>query len=294
MPEPKIKFGVILPNFGPQASRLGIVDTALAAESLGFDSVWLTDHLLLPKADAERFGNLFEAVSTLSYLAGVTNRIRLGISALVLPQRNPIEVARQMATLDVLSGGRTTLAAGVGWSAGEYANLGYDFTNRGKRMDEALKVLRTLWRGKQLVSFQGKYHNFEQAVFSPLPVQPGGPLLWVGGNSQKALWRAIQLADGWHPTGMSAEDLGATLGKMSQFIRGRPFAVCNRLHLSFGAQGSESGSLNGTPQAIVEQMNRYRAAGMNYALIDFDADSKAGRETAMRRFMREVAPAVNQ
>jgi alkanesulfonate monooxygenase SsuD/methylene tetrahydromethanopterin reductase-like flavin-dependent oxidoreductase (luciferase family) len=160
-----MKFGVILPSFGPRSGRLAMVDTALAAERLGFESAWTTDHLALPDSEAGKFGHIFEAVSTLGYLAAVTNSIRLGVSALVLPQRNPLEVAKQLATLDVLSSGRIMLAAGVGWSAGEYANLGYNFHNRGKRMDEALQVLRTLWRGGQVISYQGKHYQFERVPF---------------------------------------------------------------------------------------------------------------------------------
>src|SRR3972149_5210821 len=113
-----MKFGIVLPNFGQDATRLSIVDTTLAAESLGFDSVWVTDHLALPQSNARQYGLIFEAVTTLSYLAGSTGRIRLGISALVLPQRNPVEIAKELATLDVLSGGRVILAAGIGWASG--------------------------------------------------------------------------------------------------------------------------------------------------------------------------------
>jgi len=116
-----MKFGVVLPSYGAQSGRLATVDTALAAESLGFDSAWTTDHLALPQADAARYSPLLEAVTTLAYLAGLTQRVRLGISALVLPQRNPVEVARQIATLDVLSGGRHH--AGMRRWAGRAANI---------------------------------------------------------------------------------------------------------------------------------------------------------------------------
>src|SRR5574340_612516 len=177
-----MKFGVILPSFGSAANRSSLLATAHAAERLGYDSVWLTDHLALPQADAERFGHIYESIATLGFLAGGTSRIRLGISALVLPQRNPVEMAKQLATVAVLSGGRVILAAGIGWSQGEYQNLGYNFNNRGKRMDEALKVLRTLWRGSKVVSFKGKYYNFNQVAFEPQAIQAGGPPIWVGGD----------------------------------------------------------------------------------------------------------------
>src|SRR5512141_1498707 len=98
-----MKYGVILPNYGPQAGRLPTLDTAQTAESLGFDSAWLTDHVAMPEADAARYSPILEAVTTLGYLAASTRLVRLGISALVLPQRGPVEVAKEIATLDVLS-----------------------------------------------------------------------------------------------------------------------------------------------------------------------------------------------
>lgn len=286
-----MKFGVILPSYGPQASRLSIVDTLLAAESLGFDSAWTTDHVALPEADAERFGNIFEALSTLGYLAAMTSRIRLGISALVLPQRNPVEIAKQLATLDVLSGGRIMLAAGVGWSAGEYANLGYSFKNRGKRMDEALQVLRTLWRGGKVISYQGKYYSFERVLFSPGTLQSGGPVLWVAGDSPRALRRAVFYADGWHPNTRTPEELAATLKVARPLLLNRPFTVSMRAHVRFGEADPQI-PLSGSPQDVIAMLQRYAEAGMTYATLEFDAESQAARERAMKTFAKQVLPAL--
>jgi probable F420-dependent oxidoreductase len=283
------KFGVILPSYGKQANRLPIVDAANLAESLRFDSVWLTDHLALPQAESERFPRLFEAISTLGYLAGITHHIRLGISALVLPQRHPFEVARAIATVDVLSGGRTLLAVGIGWSEGEYQNLGYNFRNRGRRMDEAVKVLRTCWRGREVVSFQGKYYQFDQAYFSPLPLQEGGPPLWAAGNSAAALRRAMSLADGWHPTNISAADLSRATASFDPLIKARPFTVCCRLRLSFSE--SAGAQVSGSVGQVIEQLKQYTAAGMNYALLHFEGESPAAQQRAMQLFAQEVAPA---
>lgn len=286
-----MKFGIVLPSYGAQSSRLATVDTALAAESLGFDSVWTTDHLALPQADAARFTPLLEAVTTLAFLSGLTNRVRLGVSALVLPQRNPLEVARQIATLDVLSGGRSMLACGVGWSRGEYEALGSDFSNRGKRMDEALKVLRTLWRGNRTASFQGKYYHFTDVDFAPAPIQPGGPPLWVAGDSPVSVRRAMLLGDGWHPNQSDAETLARLLQPVRPFLAaGRPFTVCMRLGLRFGDAPDPASPLSGSPAQVAEQLRLLREAGMNYALIHFKTQSQAERERAMRTLMTQVAP----
>lgn len=288
-----MKFGVVLPSFGPQATRLAILDTALAAEQLRYDSVWATDHIALPESDSERFGNIYEAITTLAYLAGSTGYIRLGISALVLPQRNPIEVAKQIATLDVLSGGRAVLAAGIGWSAGEYQILGYDFHNRGKRMDEALQVLRTLWRGGQIRSYKGKFYNFEKAYFSPGPITSGGPELWVAGDSRAALRRAAFLADGWHPNAHSPEELQRMLKSAERLLGSRPFAVSLRLRIALNRPAGTERTLAGSPEQIAAGLQAYAAAGMNYGVLHFEADSQPEREAAMQVFARKVMPALS-
>ena len=111
-----MKFGVILPNYGPGCGRLALVDTAIAADNLAYDSVWTTDHLALPEDESAPYMPIFEALTSAAFLAASTSRVKLGISALVLPQRNPLEVAKSVASLDVLSGGRMLLAVGIGWS----------------------------------------------------------------------------------------------------------------------------------------------------------------------------------
>jgi probable F420-dependent oxidoreductase len=286
-----MKFGIVLPSYGPQAGRLAMVDCANAAEALGFDSIWLTDHLLLPESDANRFGAIFESISTLSYLAAMTSRIHLGISSLVLPQRNPIEVAKQLATVDNLSSGRVMLAVGVGLSAGEFANLGYDFHDRGQRLDEYLKILRTLWRGGSLVSFSGKYFRFEKAVFAPPPVQAGGPELWVGGNSPAALRRAVLLADGWHPDSIEPGDLSLQLAAVRPLLLNRPFAVAMRMRLDFNARPGEA-FLAGAVDQVTEKLRALQAAGLTHAALVLEAPSNAARERAMQTIARQVIPAL--
>ena len=285
-----MKFGVILPNYGPQAGRLAVLDTALAAESLGFDSVWTTDHFAQPESDGPTYVPILEAVSTLAYLAASTGTVRLGISALVLPQRNPVEMAKVLATIDALSGGRLVVAVGIGWSKGEYANLGYDFTNRGKRMDEAIRVLRTLWRGGRIVSFKGQYYRFERLQFAPPPVQAGGPPLWTAGNSPRALRRAALLADGWHPVGLTAGELGDRLQVARPFLAGRPFEVAPRLTVALNSEPPEGVALGGGVDAVAHGLRAYRQAGATYAVLHFLAESQPERERAMRLFAREVMP----
>jgi probable F420-dependent oxidoreductase len=284
-----MKFGIVLPNYGLQAGRLAMVDTVLAAEALGYNSAWVSDHLALPHAEAGNFEHIFEAISSLGYLAAVTNTIRLGVSALVLPQRSPVEIAKQLATLDVLSSGRMMLAAGVGWSAGEYANLGANFHDRGKRMDEALQVLRTLWRGGKIISYTGKYYQFEQVSFSPGPIQAGGPVLWAAGDSRRALRRAVFYADGWHPNTRPPEDLARELKAVRPLLLNRPFTVSMRAQVVLGNADPKL-PFSGSPGEIAEKLRAYQAAGMNYAVLEFSAESQAARVRAMQLFSRQVMP----
>lgn len=288
-----MKFGVVLPTYGKSSTRLSILDTALAAEELGYDSIWVTDHLALPQEDAERFGHIFEAVTTLSYLAASTRQIRLGISALVLPQRNPLEIGKELATLDALSGGRVILAAGIGWSAGEYANLGYDFGNRGKRMDEALKVLRTLWRGGKVISFNGTYYRFEKVILSPPPVQPGGPPIWVAGDSPVALKRAVYYADGWHPNTQPVEQIRAALESVRPLLLNRPFTVCMRARLQFSTEPEPGQPFSGTPEQIASQLREYQQAGVDYVIFSCSAETQGERERWLKIFQAQVGPLVS-
>jgi probable F420-dependent oxidoreductase len=285
-------FGIALPNIGTAStsSRLAILDTALSAESLGFHSVWLSDHIALPEADAGANVNLFEAMTTLGYLAASTTRIRLGISSLVLPQRSPVEVARQLATLDLLSNGRILVAVGVGWSAGEYAALGQNFHDRGKRMEEAVRVLRTLWRGSKVVSFRGKYYNFPKVVFGPPCVQHGGPKLWIGGDSTIALNRSVLHADGWHPNARSVESLTLALVPILPLLANRPFDIVMRLPLTLQKDPSKV-SLYGSGEELVAQIREYQQAGLTGMVIDCDAETQARRSRMLEGFARAVLPA---
>lgn len=289
-----MKVGWILPNFGPHASREDLLATARSAERLGFDSVWATDHLLLPRADASRFGHIYEALTTLAFLASTTERIRLGVSSLVLPMRDPILVAKQIAALDALSSGRSMLCVSVGWSAGEYANLGQSFTNRGRRLDEAIHVLRLLWSGpaEDGITFQGRHYAFTEGISSPLPSQPGGPPIWIGGNSPAAIRRAAALGDGWHATSLTCDALRSGAAALRAQAGDRQITVSLRVRLSFRpAPGGEG--LQGTPVQVIDSLQAYLQAGLDYPVISPAASDPAEREDDMARFVDEVLPALD-
>ena len=189
-------FGVILPNFGAGSSPDGIRRVAEAAEELGFDSVWTTEHIIVGREGVNPYGRVYDPLVTLGWIAGWTDRIRLGTSILLVPLHHPIHLAKEVATLQELSGGRFTLGVGLGWHRDEFEFMGVEFAGRGRRADEAIRLLRALWSGER--DFDGRYWSFRDATAEPHP-EPQ-PEIWVGGSSDRAIRRALELGDAWHPS----------------------------------------------------------------------------------------------
>jgi probable F420-dependent oxidoreductase len=194
---------VEFPSVAHRWGENAVVDLARAVEAAGYDEIDMFDHITMGHpADGRPQGPyparmpLLEALVTLGAIAVVTQRVRLGTEVLVLPQRQPALVAKQVATIDVLSGGRVRLGAGVGWQESEYESLGVPFEERGRRMDECIELLRLYWR-EPSVSFRGRYYQADAMAMDPKPVQPGGPPIWLGGGSEAALRRIGRMGDGW-------------------------------------------------------------------------------------------------
>ena len=194
-----MRFGLILRNTGPASSREAIEAGAEAAERLGWETVWTTDHVLVPRAAAAEYGRTFEAIATLAWVGARHPRLKLGTSVIVVPQRNAVLLAKELATLDVLSEGRLVVGVGVGWNETEYANLGASdrFHRRGAYLDETIRLWRHLWSGSSK-PFEGAFHSFEDFTFGPLPAQRERVPIVVGGSSPAALRRAGALGDGYH------------------------------------------------------------------------------------------------
>lgn len=222
-----MKFGLRYCNIGPLSQREPALEIAAFAEEAGFESLWTIEHVVIPAgyqsaypySDDGRFGwpeNLDypDPIMWLATIAGATNTIKLGTAIVILPQRNPLVLAKELATIDMMSAGRMLFGIGVGWLEEEFDAIGVPFDERGPRTDEAIEVLRTLWRDNE-ASFDGRFHSFDRALMFPKPVQavggvPGVPIL-IGGHSGAAARRAGRIGDGFFPARATPEDLGPLL-----------------------------------------------------------------------------------
>jgi probable F420-dependent oxidoreductase len=263
---------VVLPDESPGMPVSTLVDLGVRAEELGARTLWLPDHLLPPHPYGRTFGGVYEPLVTLGYLAARTRRVRLGTSVLVLPMRDPFTVARQVATLDRLSGGRFTLGVGVGWSREEFAEVGSDFSTRGVRTDEALALLRHLFEGEG--AFEGRFHSYGRGVFEPRPNTR--IRVMVGGVSDAALRRAAAWADEWQGLDPDPEAFGAARERLLA-AAGRPMET--------GVRMAWSGEEEGLEEAVA----RFRAlseAGADAVAVWFgDAEGFGER---MERFVEAL------
>lgn len=222
-----MEFGCHLPIYGPAASRDVIVPFARRMEALGYDSLWVSDHVVLPYRIESRYpyspsgdfplpptADWLEPLTVLGLVAGVTERIRLGTTVLVLPHRHPLLLAKMLATLDRLAPGRVILGAGVGWMREEIELFGVPYAERGAWSDEAIRILRTCWRDERS-SYSGRFFRIPEVGAFPKP-GPAGIPIWIGGHTPAALRRVAELGDGWHAAFTSATALGPSLERLRE------------------------------------------------------------------------------
>ncbi len=211
----RLRVGVVLPTYRRLANPANIKRAAELSESLGFDSVWVTDHVVVPAASVEAFGPIFfEAVTTMAYVAGITSRVMIGAAILIVPYRHPLLLAKMLSSVDQLSGGRVIVGAGLGWLEAESELLGVPHKRRARIADEALAAMRACW-DSDTPEFSGETLSFSGLHFSPRPHAGRRLPVLVGGASSAALRRAARLGDGWIGDDMTFEELEATLGRFS-------------------------------------------------------------------------------
>jgi probable F420-dependent oxidoreductase len=306
-----IQFGWSLQGRGLLAGREAITTLAKRADTLGYDSVWVTDRLVIPTAGTTAYpysatGGFpigpdepwLEALTAVTYLATITERIRVGTSVLVIPYRNPVHTARALATADYLSGGRVILGAGVGWWREEFAAVGASFEDRAARTVEALRLMKRIWTGPRLtIAGVG-----EVGGLRPQPVQRPHLPIWIGGHSDAALRRVVAVADGWHPLGLRPPvalhppELAARVRRLGELAvaAGRDPAsitVAFKAPVRFDdAAGPGRSPLTGSPVQIVEDLEAYVAAGVRHFVLDFTVPTLPEMLGVLDRFAADVRP----
>jgi alkanesulfonate monooxygenase SsuD/methylene tetrahydromethanopterin reductase-like flavin-dependent oxidoreductase (luciferase family) len=286
---PTLHLGVILPNYGEAlaAERLA----AVAAEEEHLDSGWVTDHVLVPPEQAPTYGTIAEALVSLGFLAARTRRLQLGVSALVVPQRQPLVALKQLTTLDFLSGGRIVTAVTAGWLEGEFAMLQAPFERRGRVLEEWLRVAASAFE-----QMPGRVRDEGPVAIdgwmAPPLVRPGGPELWVAGVSRATIRRAA-LTGVWHPVALTPDELrplaaelrdqrpdGRVILRLGVYLTPMPQTALDerRRH-----------AVAGPPEWLAERLREYVEAGCNGFVVNLGHASH-DLEQRVRRFAREVAP----
>lgn len=297
-----MKFGICIPtNLGIENFR-ALMSIGPKAEELGFDSVWVSEHLFNVGYIGERIGGrpYYEPLTVLSYLAAMTSRIRLGTSVLVLPYHDPVRLAKVVATLDVASGGRVVLGLGVGRIEEEYDALGISFKERGAIADEAIEVMKVLWTQED-PAFSGRYHSFSRVKFSPKPAQKPFPPLWIGGNSPSAMRRAARAGDAWHPTGLSPNGvrqglesvhrMAAQAGRDPSQIPATLLITWDPSDTSNDNASGEGIALAGSFEHVIQRVKEYESAGVEAMAINIASDDPFIIQRHMERFAAGVLPA---
>jgi probable F420-dependent oxidoreductase len=296
-----MQFGVWIPTCRHLATAEVIRRSAIRTEQLGYDSVWVSDHVVVPNANIVNFGEtIFDPLVTLGVLAGATSRVQLGTTVLIVPYRNAVVTAKMVSSLDALSGGRVVLGIGAGWVAAESAVLGVPFAERGPMTDEHLEAMVELWTS-QAPSFAGKYTQFSNLSFEPKPVQKPHPPIWVGGHSRAALRRTARFGAAWHPINRTPEELRAGQAEIARFCkeRGRtePPALTLRNDVRVVRAGdsvpkSTHGGrvLAGEPAALVDQIKELADCGVEHLVLEFLSADGRELDEQMVTFAERVRP----
>lgn len=297
-----MKFGVCIPHYGIPLNVDNLTNMAVEAEEMGFDSLWVTDHIIVPheipdRPDIVYRHNMLEPVSLLTHLGAVTSRVNIGTSVIILPYRNPIVLAKSIATADVLSKGRVIFGAAIGWMEGEFNALNIPFANRGVVSDEYLLLLKELWTNPT-PTFSGEHFRLSDVTFSPMPVQKPHPPIWVGGRSRRGVRRAVRYGDAWYPSQLPPDQVAKGAAHMREYSasvgRETPPELSFRgtLNFSGSSRTSERPPLSGSTEDIIADVQQYAEVGVSHISMEVVGDSYLDRLRSMERFVNEVKPRV--
>jgi probable F420-dependent oxidoreductase len=249
-----MRIGIHLPQFGRAASPDAIREGAERAEALGFADVWVSDHIIVPAAQEYPSPYLYDPLMSLAWGAAATTTIGLGTSVLVAPQYHPLWLANALASLDALSGGRLTVAVGVGWSEAEFDALGQPFHNRGRRTDEIIDAMRVCWRDDP-ASFAGEHYRFDDIRLLPKPAHDIP--IWVGGSADATYRRAAERGDGFHAIGLDIDGVRELVARIRRDRPDESFTIS--LRTGWDPQGMD-------PDRIRRERAEWDAAGLQHVV----------------------------
>ncbi len=298
-----MKLGFALPQLGPQASRDGLIKVAARAEQLGYDSLWVLERLLWPVAPRvpypasadgklpEIYQNVLDPIETLTFVAARTERIKLGTSVIVLPYHNPVILARRLATLDQLSGGRLLCGFGLGWSPDEFEAAGVPFESRGARAEEFLRLLVQIWTS-DVVEFKGKFYTVPASKIGPKPLpratQPHPPI-YLAGFVPRSLERAARFAQGWNPVLMGPLDqLAASIKKLRELAakqgrRPEQMEVVTRFYPQLDERPSSE-----SISKIAAEVKKLEEVGVTEIIIDLNFSPRFSDLSAMLEALEQL------
>jgi probable F420-dependent oxidoreductase len=308
-----MKYGVFLPVSGRAASRKTLMQAAQQAESLGYDSVWAADRLVMPwKIDtAYPYSKestfivppdrpFFDTLTCLAFLAGCTETIQLGMSVMVLPYRHPLHWAKIATTIDQLSTGRLIMGVGVGWMEEEFVAMNAPFKERGAVSDEQLTLLKQLWT-EEHITFRGKYYNVNDIAFNPKPYQKSRVPIWVGGEGKYAQRRAGRFGDAWFPyfVRITPAELAARFEYVRKIAReaGRSsdeltLACCLPIELTLEDAQQEENYLKGSIEQVSDRLKMFQKVGVTHIGLQFMVPHYPERQEQIERFAKEALPAL--
>ena len=309
-----LEFGLDVGVYGRLALPKEVMKLARLAENEGFQSVWLADHVVFPTTVASQYPYspdgkfpvpldelLLEPIATMGVLVGATQRVKIGTAVLVIPYRNPILLARMLATLDQFSNGRIILGAGVGWLAEEFSALDtFDFAKRGQVTDEYLEIFKAICAGGE-VAYEGDTYHFDPVHSQPPSVQRPHPPILVGGTSKRALQRVARLADGWLSVGLGLDALTKKLADLRTAcdMAGRTYddlSLHHKLFINIGQimVGKDGGRVPGTGslEQIINDFRRVRDLGYDGFIVRYIGEDASEQQDQIARFAAEIVPKI--
>lgn len=290
-------YGLVLPTMHAGSSAEGIEAAAEVADRIGWSDVWTTDHVLVDRESTGEYGRIFEAILTLAHVGARHPRLGLGTSVIVVPQRQSVVLAKELATLDVLSRGKAIAGVGIGWNRTEFANLGMAdrFGVRGAYLEETVGLWRHLWSGAT-TPFRGRFHDLEDFVFGPLPDQGANLPIWFGGRAEVALRRTGRIGDGYHSSSTSPAKYAERIPVIRDAATeaGRPMPVLSarvRVLPNAPVTGRGGGyALRGNPDQIRAGIAEWAAIGVTHLALYFESVEPEAITRDVEWFAREVDP----